>query len=179
MCRMIGDITTLDQFLITLFSYPENFRPACCDNCGRSGLWLHGFYHRKGDRSLLASDPNILIPIPRFLCPHCGVTCSRLPEFLSPRRWYPWCRQALALLLTLAGVSDYQASAWVEVTRYTIGRWRRWLEEQGVTFAFHLRSLFPELVRAGEGEAFWMETIRTLGLAKAMRVVCRQGVIVP
>jgi transposase-like protein len=179
MCRMIRDLATLDQFLIALFSTPEIFRPNGCDSCGRSGLWFHGYYHRKNGRSLWAADERTPIPIPRFLCPHCGVTCSRLPEFLAPRRWYPWSRQALALLLSLLGVSDRQTAAWVDVSRQTVGRWRRWLQERELLFVFYLRGLFPALGRVGEGAPFWRQTMDSPGLAAAMGAICRQGEVVP
>lgn len=179
MCRMIRDLATLNQFLIALVSNPEMFRPSCCDSCGRSGLWFHGVYHRKNGRSLDALDRRDPIPIPRFLCPHCGVTCSRLPEFLSPRRWYPWCRQAEVLLLILAGISDRQVSLQVKISRQTIARWWRWLDESGTLFMFHLRSLFPSLGRLSEDAAFWRQTMRSPGFAHAMGAICRQGVSVP
>jgi hypothetical protein len=85
----------------------------------------------------------------------------------------------VVLLLTLAGISDRQASIQTKVSRQTIGRWRRWLDESGTRFMFHLRSLFPSLGRLSESTAFWQQTMRSPGLALAMGSICRQGVIVP
>nr|VFJ60636.1 MAG: hypothetical protein BECKFM1743A_GA0114220_102682 [Candidatus Kentron sp. FM]VFK09859.1 MAG: hypothetical protein BECKFM1743B_GA0114221_101187 [Candidatus Kentron sp. FM] len=90
MCRMIGSVRTLTQHFLTLNIAPSDYKPKRCPRCGVAGLWAHGVYHRKGDRSIISDNRSVSTPIPRFRCPHCNTTCSRLPGCLSPRRWYPW-----------------------------------------------------------------------------------------
>jgi transposase-like protein len=179
MCRIITEIRTLDQHFLTLYSNPSIYRPACCDQCGCSGLWSHGVYYRKGDRSFIGSYRHEEIPIPRFRCPHCDSTCSRLPACLAPRRWYPWSLQALALLLLFTDCSPSRAGDWVGVHLSTVKRWRDGLQERNEEFAFHLRSLFPSLGRNGEGDAFWSSSLRSMGLSEMMAAVCSLGVVVP
>lgn len=179
MCRMIGSIRTLKQHLFTLKSNPCAYRPKRCPQCGHGGLWGHGMYQRKGDRSLVSENRSVLIPIPRFRCPYCNTTCSRLPGCLSPRRWYPWDAQAIALFLVLRGNQLALIRKLVVASGDTIRRWRAWLAERTETFEFHLRSAFSHLGRYGQGEAFWTATLTTLGLFDAMATVCHQGVSVP
>lgn len=102
MNRILASITTLDQHLEALRLSPDVYRPEACPHCGVSGLWGHGCYYRKGDRSTggATREP---VPVPRYLCPGCIGTCSRLPLFMSPRRWYCWAMQQLVLLLLLSG----------------------------------------------------------------------------
>ncbi|VFN00814.1 MAG: hypothetical protein BECKG1743D_GA0114223_112951, partial [Candidatus Kentron sp. G] len=113
MCRMIGSVRTLMQHFLTLNIAPSVYKPKRCPRCGVAGLWAHGVYHRKGDRSIISDNRSVIIPIPRFRCRHCGATCSRLPACLSPRRWYPWSTQGLALLLVLMGTSLARVCEWV------------------------------------------------------------------
>ena len=179
MCRMIGSVRTPRQHFFTLKSNPCAYRPQRCARCGRGGLWAHGLYYRKGDRSVASANRSVLIPIPRFCCAHCGATCSCLPGCLSPRRWYPWSTQGLALLFVLNGISLTRIREWVGVSADTVRRWRTWLIRRAGTLEFHLRSAFPHLGRHGQAEAFWTTTLTTLGLSDAMATVCRQGEIVP
>ena len=178
MCRMIGSIRTLNQHFFTLQSNPCAYRPEQCPRCERNGLWAHGVYYRKGDRSLISENRSVLIPIPRFCCPHCNATCSRLPGCLSPRRWYPWSTQGLALLLVFVSSPLTRIREWVGASADTVKRWRVWLAERSGTFEFHQRSVFPQLGRHGR-DAFWSAALREPGLPEAMAVVCRQGVSVP
>jgi hypothetical protein len=178
-CRIISSIRTMDQHFQALDSNPSIYHPEYCDQCGRSGLWGHGVYHRKGDRSITGSYRYTAIPIPRFLCPHCGVTCSRLPACLAPRRWYPWGTQALAIFLVITGHSLVCATDLCGAVPCTVRRWQRWLQERSVELSFHLRSLFPSLGRYGEDDAFWSSSLRSMSFADAMAAVCHQGVAVP
>ena len=63
MHRIVPGIASLEQHFQTLTMNPEAFRPARCGQCGRGGLWSHGFYERKADRSTGELNP---IPEPRF-----------------------------------------------------------------------------------------------------------------
>lgn len=179
MCRMIGSIRTLKQHFLILKSNPCAYKPERCPQCGLGGLWAHGAYHRKGDRSLISENRSVLIPIPRFRCPYCNTTCSRLPACLSPRRWYPWSAQGLALALLLVGTTLTKIREWVGSCANTVRRWRNRLYERAQQLEFHLRGLFPFLGRHSQRESFWMRTLSAPGLPEAMAALCRLGVVVP
>ena len=179
MCRMIGSVHTLAQHFLTLHIDPSAYRPKRCPQCKHGVLWAHGVYYRQGDRSLISENRCVLIPVPRFCCPHCNTTCSRLPACLSPRRWYPWSAQGLAQLLVLAGTPLTRIREWVGASADTIRRWRVRLAERTKTFEFHLRSVFPDLGRHGQRDAFWSAALREPGLSEAMVTVCRLGEAVP
>nr|VFJ46132.1 MAG: hypothetical protein BECKDK2373B_GA0170837_101243 [Candidatus Kentron sp. DK] len=179
MCRMISSVRALTQHSLTLNIDPSAYKPERCPQCGVAGLWAHGVYYRKGDRSVASANQSVLIPIPRFCCPHCGATCSCLPACLSPRRWYPWSAQELALLLALAGTPLTCIRKWVSASVDTIRRWRAWLAERTGTFEFHLRSVFKNLGHHDRTDAFWLDVLRKPGLSKAMDAVCHQRVVVP
>ena len=102
MNRILRTITTLDQHFDEIANGGGAYRPANCPHCQAAGLWHHGCYHRKADRSEARRNP---VAILRFLCNACLRTCSRLPACIAPRRWYDWAMQQVVLLLLLAGVS--------------------------------------------------------------------------
>ena len=85
MARIVSGIATLHQHRETLRHDPELYRPSACPHCGLGGLWAHGFYPRKADRTPRSTENPVLIP--RFLCRGCHRTCSRLPACIAPRRW--------------------------------------------------------------------------------------------
>ncbi|MBE0548932.1 MAG: hypothetical protein IH627_15050 [Rubrivivax sp.] len=97
------------QHLIAVATDAEIYRPAACPHCRCSGMWRHGCYHRKADRSTGggAGGGESLNPVPvlRFLCRACARTCSRLPACIAPRRWYDWLVQQAVLVLLLGGSS--------------------------------------------------------------------------
>jgi hypothetical protein len=66
---------------------PEAYRPDSCPHCRLAGLWCHGCYYRKADRSAGVESHNP-VAVLRFLCRSCLRTCSRLPLCIAPRRWY-------------------------------------------------------------------------------------------
>ena len=68
------------------------YRPTACPRCQRSGLWRHGYCERKADRRVGVSADESLnaVAVPRFLCPACVRTCSRLQACIAPRRWFDW-----------------------------------------------------------------------------------------
>lgn len=128
MDRILGTITTLDQHLDEVANGGDVYRPANCPHCRSGGLWHHGCYHRKADRSAAASEPlRNPVAILRFLCNACLRTCSRLPACIAPRRWYDWAMQQIVLLLILSGVSLHQGWRHSGCARSTLRRWRDWL----------------------------------------------------
>ena len=92
MHRIVASISTLAEHLAAVQTNLDAYRPDACPRCGVAGLWGHGCYYRKGERSTggATREP---VPVPRYLCPGCIRTCSRLPSFMSPRRWYCWAVQ--------------------------------------------------------------------------------------
>ena len=105
MVHIVAEILSLIQHIKTFHDEPERYRLEYCLCCGKSGLWFHGCYSRKADRSGDAGKSLNPIFIQRLFCPNCRKTCSALPECIPPRRWYLWDEQQTALLLLLAGNS--------------------------------------------------------------------------
>ena len=89
MHRIVASITTLEQHLDAVRTNADAYRPDACPHCGVGGLWGHGCYYRKGERCTGGATRE-LVPVLRFLCRGCIRTCSRLPLFICPRRWYCW-----------------------------------------------------------------------------------------
>lgn len=179
MHRIVSGITTLQQHIETLHHTPEVYRPPACPHCGLNRLWRHGCYHRKADRCRKTRDDLNPIPIPRFCCPGCRHTCSRLPECIAPRRWYGWIVQQTVLLLLLAGHSLRSVSRQMSMDRHTPRRWRQWLAMRGEDFGFHLRSRFAELGRAPDPTTFWRTCLARMSLSEAMAWLDQNGVSVP
>lgn len=168
MHRIVASITMLAQHLAAVVQAdPDVYRPQACPRCGVAGLWRHGHYVRKGERSTggATREP---VPVARYLCPGCIRTCSRLPLFMSPRRWYCWAMQQVVLLLLLSGVSLNDCCGCTGRALRTVVRWRDWLKQRGENFAFFLRSRFPELGRIPDRDAFWRHVIDSMSLAQAM-----------
>ena len=179
MCRILAELTTLDQHLRMLDSDPASYRPEHCLHCGHSGLWAHGVYCRAGDKTTGSTHRKTRIPIPRFFCPPCGRTCSRVPACLAPRRWYPWWVQAMVLQMLLLGFSQRSTAKESGLDRRTVGRWWGWLQAHYSRFSFHLRSHFADLGRHADVPAFWSACLSRPGLAGAMATLCRLQVCVP
>ena len=167
MNRILGTITTLDQHFSEIANGGNAYRPANCPHCQVGGLWHHGCYHRKADRSADVSESRNPVAILRFLCRACLRTCSRLPACIAPRRWYDWAMQQVVLLLLLAGGSLNQGCRETGRSRSTLRRWRDRLQARSAQFAFFLRSRLPELGRLPEPH-FWHQVISRLSLAQAM-----------
>ena len=100
--HIVAGIVSLIQYVELIKNESGILRPKRCIFCGKLGLWLHGCYPRKADRT--NSGDLLLNPIliQRFFCPDCQRTCSVLPECIPPRRWYLWDIQQVALLLLLS-----------------------------------------------------------------------------
>jgi hypothetical protein len=171
MRRIVIGITSLEQHLQTLSQNPEVYRPPSCPDCGFGRLWAHGDYKRKADRSNVSEGNLNPIPIPRYRCAGCKVTCSRVPECIAPKRWYSWAVQAVCLLAVMRGVASECDASLRSPARRTIGRWWRWLQKRGPVFRFHLSSRFAEFGRVGEALDYWCHVVDTMGLSRAMAFV--------
>ena len=179
MNRMLPEIETVAQHQDQLRDNPDTYRPECCPRCGKGGLQRHGHYERNAPRGegmafLLGS-----LFIPRFYCPKCHRTCSRLPACLSPRRQYWWEIQQAVLERLISGESIRAVARQMMAGRRTIGRWWQWLMEEFDTHSLHLRSRFPELGRAVDWKAFWLLCFDRMSLGEAMGWLDRARVSVP
>ena len=179
MKRIRPDITTVKQHQEQISQDPEVYRPRRCPHCGKAGLHCHGSYERNVPRGEGLVFMFGSLCIPRFYCPGCGSTCSRLPACLSPRRHYSWKSQQAVLVLLLAGVSIFKTSLQLCPSRHTISRWWRRLEAQYGAHGFHLRNRFPWLGRHVSLADFWSACFRQMSLADAMAWLDRDGVTVP
>lgn len=181
MDRIVGSITSLVGHLLAVVTDAEIYRPAACPHCRSAGMWRHGCYYRKADRSAggCAGGGESLNPVPvlRFLCRACCRTCSRLPACIAPRRWYDWLMQQAVLLLLLGGGSVRECAHCTGRARSTVRRWRDWLHERGDAFAFFLRSRLPELGRLADFESFWRDVIDGVSLQQAMVLLDRDLVV--
>ena len=179
MSRIIPQIVTLSQHLLTLEQEPDRYRPFRCPFCGLAGkIHAHGFYRRKANRHREPGVP-AEIPIPRFFCAECKKTCSRLPECLPPRRWYQWVVQQALLTARLMGESLRKAAGRITVARQTGRRWWGWLQAKSDQFAFYLKDRFPDLGRTVDLSDFWGRFLADHSLSSAMVMIDQQGVIVP
>ena len=177
MDRILASITSLEQHAQALAGDSDAYRPTTCPHCHRSGLWRHGCYHRKADRSAGAGASLNPVAVLRFLCRACERTCSRLPACIAPRRWYDWAVQQVVLLLVLGGYSVHRCAVCASRDRHTVRRWRDWLRDRGERFAFFLRSRFPELGRVADHESFWRNVIDKLSLQQAIAWLDRDLIV--
>ncbi len=179
MSRMLPGIETLEQHQKRLRDDPGAYRPECCPHCGKAGLHRHGHYDRNVPRGEGMAFSLGALYIPRFYCPTCRGTCSRLPACLSPRHQYRWTSQQAVLALLLAGTSIREVARCLWPSRRTVGRWWRRLEGRFDLHALHLRSRFPELGRSVDWKAFWSLCFERMSLGEAMGWLDRVGVSVP
>jgi hypothetical protein len=170
MYRILSANPTLQQHIAQINLDPLAYLPDACPHCGLGGLWQHGFYERKADRSDSAWETSLNpVFICRFFCSGCRRTCSRLPLCIAPLRWYDWELQQNVLEWLLAEISLRQASIRASLDRRTVRRWWAWLNARTDQFAFHLRSRFPELGRAsGDFKSFWKACLKQLPLSDLM-----------
>ena len=178
MVHIVAEILLLIQHIKVRNDEPERYRLKYCLCCGKSGVWPHGCYPRKADRSggLESLNP---IMIQRFFCPGCRRTCSVLPECIPPRRWYLWDEQQTALLLLLTGNSLSAVAKKVMPSRHTLKRWFTRIKEQ-----FHLHkdvlcNHFIELGRTINCINFWQIFLKNNLLSFAMRLCHVAGVSIP
>jgi transposase-like protein len=177
MHRIVFAFLTLEQHLRAVVTTPQSYRPERCPHCGCSCLWGHGFYDRKADRSA-EGDLNP-VAVPRFRCPSCRHTCSRLPLCICPRRWYDWALQQRVLLLLIAGASLRRTATIFALGYHTVRRWWRWLATSHENVSFHLRSRFASLGRSMDCAHFWLACFELMPLCEAMARLDHDGVVVP
>jgi transposase-like protein len=176
MFNILAGICHLTQHIQRLLETPQDYMPASCLHCGHLKLHKHGSYFRQADRETGALNP---VEIPRFRCARCRSTCSTLPEFLSPRRWYDWNLQEKALKLCIAGFS-YKAIAKVLLpSRTTVARWMRRFEERFHYHADHLRQKISSLCLFSECKLFWKNCVEAISLSQAMCHLHNANIIIP
>ena len=166
MHRIVASITTLDQPLDVVVTNADAYRPDACAHCRLGGLWRHGGYHRKADRSAGDESRNP-VAVVRFRCRQCWRTCSPLPLCIAPRRGYAWAVQQAVLARMLAGCSVPRCSRCTCRARRTVRRWRAWLDARSEHFALVLRSRFPERGRWPDRDSLWRDVIDARPLARA------------
>lgn len=179
MPTILTGIQSLDQHYSALLEKPTDYRPKCCKGCGKSTLWSHGFYTRKTGCEEKHENPAL---IPRFLCPHCLLTCSVLPEYIPPKRWYHWAFQEVVLRLLLSGstyrhVLDSLCSLYMDRQDYsepsvsTLHRWWSRLRSDYLSNRFCLCNDFPSLGATNELSAFWLSCLEMMRLSSAMALL--------
>ncbi len=182
MAIILSDIHTLDQHLSTYLNTPQVYCPDNCPHCSSCNLWLHGVYYRKAACENGDVGP---IPIQRFICVPCKHTCSVLPEYIPPKRWFHWVLQEMALALLLMGTS--LLGAWLALfdrqprgpSLSTLHRWSAWLRRHYSLHRLHLCSQFPELGRSANFTEFWQVCLQKMSLSSAMNILHRAGVVIP
>jgi transposase-like protein len=177
MHRIVFAFLTLEQHLRAVVTTPQSYRPDHCPHCGFGCLWGHGCYERKADRS--ADGDLNPVAVPRFQCPSCRRTCSRLPLCICPRRWYAWALQQQVLQLLIAGASLRRTAAIFALGYHTVRRWWRWLSTVHEDFSFHLRSRFASLGRSVGFATFWLACLQLMPLCEAMAWLDHDSVAVP
>lgn len=178
MSIILSGIHTLDQHLSALIKDISLYRPKCCPNCGRSGLWSHGCYTRNARCEQGDGNPAL---IPRFLCSGCGRTCSVLPEYIPPRRWYHWSIQQVVVWLLLYG-NTYGSALDVlsarglggddsEPSLSTLHRWWSRFRADYLTSRFCLCNRFPSLGITNALSSFWRHCLDKMRLSSAMALL--------
>lgn len=185
MQTIVPDIDTLVQHQQLLKEDKERYRPKPCPCCSKAGVWFHGYYERKADRSNTTGNTLNPVFIPRFFCPECRKSGSSLPECIPPRRWYLWAIQQWVIAKQLLKCSVQSiASGTPQVTntaisRSTIRRWWGRLSERFVlqrdALCAHLNALSPFVTVVD----FWQACLEQLSLAQAMYRCHVAGVVVP
>jgi transposase-like protein len=179
MTCILSGIISLIQHINTIKKDPERYRWPQCPHCGKAGLWFHGTYPRKPDRSSHSADSLNPVAIPRFFCPSCEKTCSVLPECIPPRRWYLWDVQQAALLSILLGKRFRALSQSIEPAKSTLRRWRKRFEE---CFQVQRDALCAEcnaLSRFLDFNEFWIACLDRFSLSKAMLICHEARVSIP
>lgn len=176
--RILPEIASLHEHLHRLIHTPEDYRPEHCPHCGQSRLWCHGNYKRKVRENRGCSEVNV----PRFLCADCGGTCSVLPSYVAPRRWYVWGTQQAVLLYLLGGGTQEKCGQKLShrgPVLSTMQRWWCWLRRRHDQFSFHLRSKQPQWGRAGDWRGFWQQALEQEPLRELMAYLDARGLAIP
>ena len=174
MRAILPEIIELLQHIKKVYSNINFYRPKCCAHCGKSGLWFHGYYYRKSDRTNNKANSLNPVPIPRFFCKHCGKTTSVLPECIAPHRWYIWSIQQIAFLQMLLGKSLRAVSKTTSISRSTCQRWWNRFKERFLLHGSTLRVYYSSLGRHIDFNSFWLACLSKIRLSKAM-LLCNQA----
>lgn len=176
MVCIVAGILLLTQHLKVLQESPEDYLPNYCPHCGKLGIWPHGHYSRKADRSPKGELNPIFIP--RFFCPHCQTTCSVLPECIPPRSWYLWCVHQVVLLNLLSNKSLHAVSQLVQPSRSTCKRWWNKFKDRFLLYRDALCAHMNELGCAIDFSHFWQLCFTHMSLDHAMLLCNLAGVAI-
>lgn len=182
MASIVSGILSLAQHLISLEKTPQKYGLDYCPHpdCGKSGLWRHGFRYRKADRENNDQSSSLNpIPILRLYCPGCGRTCSLLPECIPPFRWYLWRVQQTAIELFFSGMSLNKINQKILPSRWTIKRWITRLEGRFVLHALHLKTKWSWLGYHTTLNKFWPALLAAMDFSHGMLFLNNTGVLVP
>ncbi len=117
----------LEQHRRAIECFSTSYRPHRCPHCGNGCLWqwlpvgVTAVTARKADRNTDGALNPVLVP--RFRCPSCTRTCSRLPLCICPRRWYGWSLQQNVLQLLIAGTSLRRTANIFALAYHTVRCW--------------------------------------------------------
>ena len=179
MRQILPEILSLVQHNEQLTNNPESYRPEQCLSCGKTGVWRHGHYERKADHERIGADSLNPVKISRFYCPHCGKTCSTLPECIPPQRHYLWLVQQAIFLLHFSGISYRKISEQYQPGRRTISRWCQRLRSQFKIHTAELCSVVADFGRFTEAIPFWQNVLKQWLLSTAMRILNNRGIMIP
>lgn len=179
MKRILPGIDSVAQHQKRVRDELDAYRPDRCPRCGFGGLHHHGTYERKTPRGEGLAFALWPVLIPRFYCPTCRRSCSRLPSCMSPRRHYGWMYQQVVLAHMVAGGSIREAARRWWPTHRTIYRWWSRLNERFTLYRFHLCSRFPLLGLHDTLATFWLACFKQMSLSDAMVRLDQDGVTVP
>ena len=175
MLCIVAGILLLTQHLTTLKENPNHYRTNFCPHRGRAGVWNHGHYDRKSDRS---GELNPIF-IPRFFCPHCKKTHSVLPEYIPPKRWYLWGIQQSVLLKIILGEGLRAVSRSEQPSLPTCKRWLKRFKNQFSKQRDALCARVNEFAYLVDFEGFWKNCLNHISLDRAMLLCNQAGVLIP
>ncbi len=176
MTIILPEIHSIEQHIQQLQSNPESYRPQKCPGCGNTGVWCHGHYHRHPDRHSKVCESLNPVPVLRFICPRCRISCSVLPECIPPGRWYIWSIQQVMLMRLLSGRLCVGAS--LPHVR-SIWRWWARLRERFKPHQFKFASLVLTLGQHDSAADFWCDCLSRWRLSSAMLFIQQSGEVIP
>jgi hypothetical protein len=175
MLCIVAGILLLTQHLTMLKENPNHYRSKFCLHCGRAGVWNHGHYDRKSDRSGELNPISIL----RFFCSHCRKTHSVLPECIPPKRWYIWDIQQSVLFKIISGESMRAVSRSEQPGLSTCKRWVKQFKNQFSKQRDSLCARVNEFARLVDFKGFWKNCLNQISLSQAMLLCNQAGVSIP
>ena len=181
MACIVAGILLLTQHENVLKNNPEKYWVKICPHpdCGKIGLWRHGFRYRKSDRENDGKSTLNPVSILRLYCPTCNRTCSVLPECIPPLRWYLWIIQQKGLELYLAGLSVNKISEQIKPSRWTISRWIKRLKDQFKIHEFNLKGKWSWLGYKTTFHEFWAALLNKIHLSRIMLFLNNKNIFVP